>query len=165
MKNLLYGSALLLTALLFSNCKTITTFTVESKKSSSKEIYNPDEIIVVVELRINKGSDKEILEFCERYKNEVDKVEPNALGWSFFNSEDNKVTLVERYKNSDANLTHVDLFVSENGPKHDLFKEIIGYFSVESIVVLGNASETLKKENSLTGFPFIYKPLISGYSR
>ena len=165
MTKLLYGPAILFTALLFSNCKTITSPTIVSKKSSSKENYNPDEIIVIVELKINKGSNKEILEFCERYKNEVDKVEPDALGWSFFNSEDNKVTLIERYKNSEANLTHVDLFVSENGPKHDLFKEIIGYFSVESIVVLGNASETLKKRNSLTGFPFIYKPLISGYSR
>ena len=139
MKKLIYGPAILFTALLFGNCKTITSPPIVSKKSSSKENYNPDEIIVVVELKINKGSNKEILEFCERYKNEVDKVEPDALGWSFFNSEDNKVTLIERYKNSEANLTHVDLFVSETGPKHDLFKEIIGYFSVESIVVLGNA--------------------------
>ena len=165
MKKLLYGPTILFTALLFGNCKTITSPTTVSEKSSSKENYNPDEIIVIVELKINKGSNKEILEFCERYKNEVDRVEPYALGWSFFNAEDNNVTLIERYKNSEANLTHVDLFVSENGPKHDLFKEIIGYFSVESIVVLGNASETLKKRNSLTGFPFIYKPLISGYSR
>ena len=165
MKKLLYGPAILFTVLFFGNCKTITSPTIVSKKSSSKENYNPDEITVIVELKINKGSNQEILEFCERYKNEVDKVEPDALGWSFFNSEDNKVTLIERYKNSEANLTHVDLFVSETGPKHDLFKEIIGYFSVESIVVLGNASESLKKRNSLTGFPFIYKPLISGYSR
>ena len=165
MKKLLYGPAILFTVLFFGNCKTITSPTIVSKKSSSKENYNPDEIIVLVELKINKGSNKVIFEFCERYKSEVDKVEPDALGWSFFNSEDNKITLIERYKNSEANLTHVDLFVSENGPKHDLFKEIIGYFSVESIVVLGNASEFLKKRNSLTGFPFIYKPLISGYSR
>ena len=112
--------------MLFSNCKTVTTLTVESKKPSSKEIYNPDEIIVIVELKINKGSDKEILEFCERYKNEVDKVEPNALGWSFFNSEDNKVTLIERYKNSEANLTHVDLFVSEIKFK---FSNLLFFFS------------------------------------
>ena len=49
MKKLLYVPAILLTTLLFSNCKTITTLTIESKKPSSKEIYNPDEIIVIVE--------------------------------------------------------------------------------------------------------------------
>ena len=98
MKKLLYGPAILFAALLFGNCKTITSTTTVSKKSSSKENYNPDEIIVIVELKINKGSNKEILEFCERYKNEVDKVEPEALGWSFFNSEDNKVTLIEDTK-------------------------------------------------------------------
>ena len=38
MKNLLYGSALLLTALLFSNCKTITTLTVENQKPASKAV-------------------------------------------------------------------------------------------------------------------------------
>ena len=81
------------------------------------------------------------------------------------NSEKNKVTLIERYKNSEANLTHADLFVSENGLKHNLFEEIIDYFSVESIVVFGNASEALKQRNNITGFPSIYKPLVSAYSR
>ena len=38
MKNLLYVSALLLTALLFSNCKTITTLTVENQKPASKAV-------------------------------------------------------------------------------------------------------------------------------
>ena len=52
MTKLLYGPAILFTALLFSNCKTITSPTIVSKKSSSKENYNPDEIIVIVELKM-----------------------------------------------------------------------------------------------------------------
>ena len=165
MKNMINFAISFLIVLLFSNCQTTNIRTSKSKKIFTKETYNPDEIIMVVELKLNSGDQEKIEDFCEKYKNEVDKVEPNTLGWGFFKSDKNNIILVERYKNSEATLNHVDLFVSQNGPNHFLFKEFVSLFEVESIVVYGNVSETLKKSHSLSGFPFTYKSLISGYSR
>ena len=74
MKKLLYGQVILLIALFLGNCKTITTLTVESNKSSSKEVYNPDEIIVIVELKINNDPIlKKKVEFIKKNILKIDK--------------------------------------------------------------------------------------------
>ena len=66
--------------------------------------YNPYEVIVIVELRINKDkSEEEIKTFTKKYSEFVDETEPNTLGWTY-NISGDKLVLIERYKNEEANI-------------------------------------------------------------
>ena len=63
-----------------------------------------DEVIVIVELIKNKNkSQKDLKDFTEKYSNYVKSTEPNTLGWSY-NDAGDKIILIERYKNEDANI-------------------------------------------------------------
>ena len=155
MKNLILGISFLI---LITNCN----------KDSSKEI--PDEVIVIVELIKNKNKSQEQLkEFTKRYSDYVKSTELNTLGWTYHDAGD-KVLLIERYKDEDANIVTAKN-ISPEGNRYKLLQDSFNYYSLEKVTVIGGFTKKLIDFNKMTaekvGFtaPFVYYPLISGYSK
>ena len=155
MKNLILGISFLI---LITNCN----------KDSSKEI--PDEVIVIVELIKNKNkSQEELKEFTKRYSDYVKSTELNTLGWTYHDAGD-KVLLIERYKDEDANIVTAKN-ISPEGNRYKLLQESFNYYSLEKVTVIGGFTKKLIDFNKMTaekgGFtaPFVYYPLINGYSK
>ena len=145
-------------AILISSCNNL----------SQKEI--PNEVIVIVELIRNKEKTKEELkEFTKRYSDYVKSTETNTLGWTYHDAGD-KIILVERYKNEDANIVTARN-ISPGGNRYKLLQESFNYHTLGKITVVGGFTQKLIDFNKMTaekvGFtaPFFYYPLISGYSK
>ena len=133
-----------------------------------KEI--PNEVIVIVELIKNKEkSQEELKEFTKRYSEYVKNREPNTLGWTYHDAGD-KIILIERYKDEDANIITAKN-ISPGGNRYKLLQESFDYHSLSKVTVIGGFTQKLIDFNKMTaekvGFtaPFVYYPLISGYSK
>ena len=138
--------------------------------TDTKQKYIPEEVIVFVTLKVNKNNSKEkIAAFTKMYSEFVDKTEPDSLGWSYYQSGD-KITLIERYKNEDANIVTAKN-ISPNGIRNKLLKDQLEIFTVEKVSVYGAFTKKLIDYNAMTAkklnfqFPFEYNPMISGYSK
>ncbi len=141
---------------------------ISCNSESPKEI--PNEVIVIVELIKNKEkSQEELKEFTKRYSNYVKSTEPNTLGWTYHDAGD-KIILIERYKDEDANIVTAKN-ISPGGNRYKLLQESFKYHTLAKVTVIGGFTEKLIDFNKITaekvGFtaPFIYYPLISGYSK
>ena len=135
-----------------------------------KQKYIPEEVIVFVTLKVNKNNSKEkIKAFTKMYSEFVDKTEPDSLGWSYHQSGD-KVILIERYKNEDANIVTAKN-ISPDGIRYKLLRDQLEIFTVEKVSVYGAFTKKLIDYNAMTAkklnfqFPFEYNPMISGYSK
>ena len=135
-----------------------------------KQKYIPNEVIVFVTLKVNKNKSKEhIADFTKKYSEFVDKTEPDSLGWSYHQSGE-KVILIERYKNEDANIVTAKN-ISPDGIRYKLLKDQLDIFTVEKVSVFGAFTKKLINYNAMTAkklnfnFPFEYNPMISGYSK
>ena len=135
-----------------------------------KQKYIPNEVIVFVTLKVNKNKSKEhIAEFTKKYSEFVDKTEPDSLGWSYHQSGE-KVILIERYKNEDANIVTAKN-ISPDGIRYKLLKDSFDIFTVEKVSVYGAFTKKLIDFNAMTAkklnfkFSFEYNPMISGYSK
>ena len=133
-----------------------------------KEI--PNEVIVIVELIKNKEkSQEELKEFTKRYSDYVKSTQPNTLGWTYHDAGD-KIILIERYKNEDANIVTAKN-ISPGGNRYKLLQESFNYHTLAKVTVIGGFTQKLIDFNKITaekvGFtaPFFYYPLISGYSK
>ena len=150
--------------LLFGICLVLFT----CRKDSPKEI--PNEVIVIVELIKNKNkSQEELKRFTKKYSEYVKSTELNTLGWTYHDAGD-KVILIERYKDEDANIVTAKN-ISPEGNRYKLLQESFHYYSLEKVTVIGGFTQKLIDFNKMTaekvGFtaPFIYYPSISGYSK
>ena len=135
-----------------------------------KQKYIPNEVIVFVTLKVNKNKSKEhIAEFTKKYAEFVNNTEPDSLGWSYHQSGE-KVILIERYKNEDANIVTAKN-ISPDGIRYKLLKDQLDIFTVEKVSVYGAFTKKLIDYNAMTAkklnfkFPFEYNPMISGYSK
>ena len=135
-----------------------------------KQKYIPNEVIVFVTLKVNKNKSKEhIAEFTKKYAEFVNNTEPDSLGWSYHQSGE-KVILIERYKNEDANIVTAKN-ISPDGIRYKLLKDQLDIFTVEKVSVYGAFTKKLIDFNAMTAkklnfkFPFEYNPMISGYSK
>ena len=135
-----------------------------------KQKYIPEEVFVFVTLKVIKNNSKEkIKAFTKMYSEFVDKTEPESLGRSYHQSGD-KVILIERYKNEDANIVTAKN-ISPNGIRNKLLKDQLEIFTVEKVSVYGAFTQKLIDYNAMTAkklnfqFPFEYNPMISGYSK
>jgi len=135
-----------------------------------KQKYIPNEVIVFVTLKVNKNKSKEhIAEFTKKYAEFVNNTEPDSLGWSYHQSGE-KVILIERYKNEDANIVTAKN-ISPDGIRYKLLKDSFDIFTVEKVSVYGAFTKKLIDFNAMTAkklnfkFPFEYNPMISGYSK
>ena len=133
-----------------------------------KEI--PNEVIVIVELIKNDDkSAEELKKFTKKYSDYVKSTEPNTLGWTYHDAGD-KIILIERYKDEDANIITAKN-ISPGGNPYKLLQESFDYHSLEKVTVIGGFTQKLVDFNKMTaekvGFtaPFLYYPLISGYSK
>ena len=95
--------------------------------------------------------------------------EPNTLGWTYHDAGD-RIMLVERYKDEDANIVTAKN-ISPGGNRYKLLQESLDYHAIAKITVMGGFTQKLINFNKMTaekvGFtaPFLYYPLISGYSK
>ena len=91
------------------------------------------------------------------------------MGWSYHQSGE-KVILIERYKDEDANIVTAKN-IAPNGIRYQLLKDQLEIFTVEKVSVFGAFTNKLIDFNAMTAkklnfkFPFHYNPLISGYSK
>ena len=132
--------------------------------------FAQEEVIVIVELIKNENkSEKDLKDFTEKYSNYVKSTEPNTFGWSY-NDAGDKIILIERYKNEDANILTAKN-ISPNGNRYKLLQEFFDFYTLKKVTVTGGFTEKLINFNKITaekvGFsvPFEYYPLISGYSK
>jgi hypothetical protein len=130
----------------------------------------PNEVIVIVELIKNKEkSQEELKEFTKRYSDYVKSTESNTLGWTYHDAGD-MIILIERYKNEDANIVTAKN-ISPGGNRYKLLQESFNYHTLGKVTVIGGFTQKLIDFNKMTaekvGFtaPFVYYPLISGYSK
>ncbi|OUX40296.1 MAG: hypothetical protein CBE25_01475 [Flavobacteriaceae bacterium TMED265] len=145
-----------------------TMVLIGCNSTNTKEI--PNEVIVIVELIKNKEKSREELkEFTKLYSDYVKNTEPNTLGWTYHDAGD-KIILIERYKDEDANIVTAKN-ISPGGNRYKLLQESLNYHSLKEVTVIGGFTQKLIDYNKMTaekvGFtvPYNYYPLISGYSK
>ena len=130
----------------------------------------PDEVTVFVTLKVNNNvSKKKIAKFTKMYAEFVNNTEPDSLGWSYHQSGE-KVILIERYKNEEANIITAKN-ISPDGIRYKLLQDQLDIFTVEKVSVYGAFTKKLVDFNAITAkklgvkFPCEYNPIISGYSK
>ena len=125
--------------------------------SDQKQKYIPNEVIVFVTLKVNKNKSKEhIAEFTKKYSEFVDKTEPDSLGWSYHQSGE-KVILIERYKNEDANIVTAKN-ISPDGIRYKLLKDQLDIFTVEKVSVFGAFTKKLIDYNATVSYTHLTLP-------
>ena len=113
-----------------------------TKSNNSESLYNTNEILFVVEM---------------------DKNEPNSLGWGFYESGD-KIILIERYLNGDAMMEHGNN-ISEGGVLETQFVKFMHHFTINKIDVYGTAADELKEFVKPFGLPFYFHKPYAKFSR
>ena len=137
-------------------------FSCEQQKNNLTVLDNSDseEITFIIELN-TKGNSKDVVENFTQYLSDfIVKREPSTVYGYFISEDGNKVTLIERYNNSEDGIKHGVDFI--NGPNFDKFFEM---FDIESFITIGNASDEFKEFTAENGFVIEYRESIGGYVR
>lgn len=115
-------------------------FEKEANAKSSKNLTN-EKVGFILELSVNKGYTLDnVKAFLEDLTAFMRKNEPDAYDYGYYISENSKkITLIEKYKNSEAAILHADNF--ENGPN---MKPFLDTFTINSFILIGNSTEELK---------------------
>ena len=118
------------------------------------------EITFIVELSTKKNSKASIAEFT-LYLTEYIKAREASIVYGYYISDDGKkVTLIERYKNSQDALQHGIDFI--NGPN---FQNFFNFFEIKNFITIGNTSDEFKTFAKENGFVIEYRTSIGGYVR
>ena len=137
-------------------------FSCDQKNNELAVLDNADsnEITFIIELN-TKGNSKEDVEQFTQYLSDFIVERETSTVYGYYISEDgNKVTLIERYNNSQDGIQHGIDFL--NGPNFDKFFEI---FEIESFITIGNATEEFKVFAVENGFNIEYRESIGGFVR
>ena len=137
-------------------------FSCEQQKNELTVLDNSDseEITFIIELN-TKGNSKDVVENFTQYLTDfIVEREPSTVYGYFISEDGNKVTLIERYNNSEDGIKHGVDFI--NGPNFDKFFEM---FDIESFITIGNASDEFKEFTAENGFVIEYRESIGGYVR
>jgi hypothetical protein len=116
-------------------------FSCEQQKNELTVLDNSDseEITFIIELN-TKGNSKDVVENFTQYLSDfIVEREPSTVYGYFISEDGSKVTLIERYNNSEDGIKHGVDFI--NGPNFDKFFEV---FDIESFITIGNASDEFK---------------------
>ena len=153
MKKLIYFSL----SLMIMSCTS-----VESESAKSTVIKNADseEITFIIELNTKGNSKADVEEFTQYLSDFIVQREPSTVYGYYISEDGNKVTLIERYNNSEDGIQHGIDFI--NGPNFDKFFEM---FEIESFITIGNASDEFKEFATENGFVIEYRESIGGYVR
>ena len=119
-----------------------------------------DEITFIIELDTKGNSKAELEEFTQYLSDFIVQREPSTVYGYYISENGNKVTLIERYNNSQDGIQHGVDFI--NGPNFDKFFEM---FEIESFITIGNASNEFKEFAVENGFDIEYRESIGGYVR
>jgi hypothetical protein len=137
-------------------------FSCEQQKNELTVLDNSDseEITFIIELN-TKGNSKDVVENFTQYLSDfIVEREPSTVYGYFISEDGSKVTLIERYNNSEDGIKHGVDFI--NGPNFDKFFEM---FDIESFITIGNASDEFKEFTAENGFVIEYRESIGGYVR
>ena len=141
----------------------LLSLNLNSYETAEKEKFNDQEITYVVEMNAKKSSE-EISKFSAFYQRLVEGNEPDTFAWQFFRSSDDKVILIERYKDSSSANQHI-INISPGGISEEEFAMFSEHFEIEKIIVHGFATDKLKDALKEAGFSLEFRSPISGYSR
>ena len=137
-------------------------FSCEQQKNELTVLDKTDseERTFIIELN-TKGNSKDVVENFTQYLSDfIVEREPSTVYGYFISEDGNKVTLIERYNNSEDGIKHGVDFI--NGPNFDKFFEM---FDIESFITIGNASDEFKEFTAENGFVIEYRESIGGYVR
>ena len=146
---------LILILLIITGCQNET-------KKESNVLLNEDseEITFILELSTKDNSVKDVEEFTQYLSDFIVEREPSTVYGYFVSEDGKKVSLIERYNNSEDGMQHGKDFI--NGPNFEKFFET---FEIESFITLGKASDEFKTFASENGFQIEYRESIGGYVR
>ena len=119
-----------------------------------------EEITFILELNTKDNSKEEVENFTQYLSDFIVEREPSTVYGYYISEDGKKVTLIERYNNSQDGMQHGMDFV--NGPNFEKFFEI---FEIESFITIGNATDEFKKFATDNGFVIQYRESIGGYVR
>ena len=153
MKKLLFFLSLSMTFIACNN-------DVKSKELKVLDNSNSSELTFILELNTKNNSRVDVEEFTQYLSNFIVEREPSSVYGYFISDNEKKVTLIERYNNSEDGIQHGIDFI--NGPNFNRFFEI---FEIESFLTIGNASDEFKKFTKENGFEIEYRESIGGYVR
>ena len=140
-------------------------FSILSCEQQTKELTVLDnsvseEITFIIELNTKGNSKADVEEFTQYLSDFIVQREPSTVYGYYISEDGNKVTLIERYNNSEDGIQHGIDFI--NGPNFDKFFEM---FEIESFITIGNASNEFKEFAVENGFDIEYRESIGGYVR
>ena len=119
-----------------------------------------EELTFILELNTKNNSLEDVEEFTKYLSDFIVEREPSSVYGYYVSEDGNKVTLIERYNNSQDGIQHGIDFI--NGPNFDKFFEI---FEIEKFITLGYATDEFKKFTKENGFEIEYRESIGGYVR
>ena len=119
-----------------------------------------EEITFILELNTKDNSKEEVENFTQYLSDFIVEREPSTVYGYYISEDGKKVTLIERYNNSQDGIQHGMDFV--DGPNFEKFFEI---FEIESFITIGNATDEFKKFATDNGFVIQYRESIGGYVR
>ena len=140
-------------------------FSLLSCEQQTKELTVLDnsvseEITFIIELNTKGNSKADVEEFTQYLSDFIVQREPSTVYGYYISEDGNKVTLIERYNNSEDGVQHGIDFI--NGPNFDKFFEM---FEIESFITIGKASDEFKEFAMENGFDIEYRESIGGYVR
>ena len=119
-----------------------------------------EEITFILELNTKENSVEDVKSFTQYLSDFIVEREPSTVYGYYISEDGKKVTLIERYNNSQDGIQHGIDFI--NGPNFEKFFEI---FEIESFITLGNVTDEFKSWTSENGFEIEYRESIGGYVR
>ena len=127
-----------------------------------KVLDNSDskELTFILELNTKNNSPEDVEEFTMYLADFIVTREPSTVYGYYISEDGNKVTLIERYNNSQDGIQHGIDFI--NGPNFDKFFEI---FEIEKFITIGFATDEFKDFALTNGFDIEYRESIGGYVR
>ena len=136
----------------------LMAFENEANARASQNGTN-EKVGFVIELSINKGSNFEEVKTLLKQLTEFMRTnEQEAYDYGYYISEDQKrITLIEKYLNSQAAILHADNF--EGGSN---MKPFMDSFTIESFVLIGNSSKAL--QDRIKAYGVKPRKLIGGWT-
>lgn len=133
-------------------------FEKEANAKASINMTN-EKVGFILDLSINKGySIDKVKKLLDNLTIFMRANETDAYDYGYYISPNNKkVTLIEKYKNSQAAILHANNF--ENGPN---MKPFLNTFKINSFILIGNSTEELK--NRIKAYGVEPRVLIGGWT-
>lgn len=132
----------------------------ENKELTVLENADSKELTFILELNTKDNAKEDVETFTQYLSDFIVEREPSTVYGYYISEDGKKVTLIERYNNSQDGMQHGMDFV--NGPNFEKFFEM---FEIESFITIGKASDEFKKFATDNGFVIEYRESIGGYVR